>query len=247
VIIARPIRLSCLHTGKGKRTASSLAQKKGFVTAVVCYINARKSNDCFAYFHRGFVPSMRVGLFARFLIADSHPVEGCCRHGALGSDADRGPQEGPGSLGVRRLTERLKVTAALPQAAAPRETPTLGAGSRCPAPHAHAGIGRFPHCPSRPRLISTALSCPAALCAYSSRASSPRLRLAARPGCQVCMMAGAASRHDGTAWTNRSARAMMPAVRHEVMLPPRLSASSLWWRPSAARQRLSHPFIGGEE
>jgi hypothetical protein len=163
VIIARPIRLSCLHTGKGKRTASSLAQKKGFVTAVVCYINARKSNDCFAYFHRGFVPSMRVGLFARFLIADSHPVEGCCRHGALGSDADRGPQEGPGSLGVRRLTERLKVTAALPQAAAPRETPTLGAGSRCPAPHAHAGIGRFPHCPSRPRLIGTALSCPAAL------------------------------------------------------------------------------------
>ena len=64
---------------------------------------------------------MRVGLFARFLIADSHPVEGCCRHGALGSDADRGPQEGPGFSGMRRLTERLEATVALPHAAPPQE------------------------------------------------------------------------------------------------------------------------------
>jgi hypothetical protein len=36
---------------------------------------------------------MRVGLSARVLLSDSHPVEGCCRRDALGSDADRGPQE----------------------------------------------------------------------------------------------------------------------------------------------------------
>ena len=51
-------------------------------------------------------------------------------------------------------------------------------------------------------------------------------------------MAGAAS--EGTAWTNRSARAMMPAVRHEAMLPQRGLASNVRGRPLVSRQRLSH-------
>jgi len=34
---------------------------------------------------------MRVGLYARVLIYDSHTVEGCCRRDELRSNADRGP------------------------------------------------------------------------------------------------------------------------------------------------------------
>jgi hypothetical protein len=53
---------------------------------------------------------MRVGQSARVVISDLHTMEGCC-HDELGSDADRG-QEGPGSSGVRRLTEWLKLVLA---------------------------------------------------------------------------------------------------------------------------------------
>jgi len=45
-------------------------------------------------------------------------VEGCCcRRNALGSSADREPQDGPGFSGVLRMTERLEATAALPHEA----------------------------------------------------------------------------------------------------------------------------------
>jgi len=167
---------------------------------------------------------MRVGLSARVLISDSHPVEGCCRRrAALGSNADRELQEGPGSSGVRRLTERLEPRG-VAHAAPPRDTdawcwqtmPCTPCSRGCRPPSRTA--------PTGPRLIGTALSCPAVLCVCSSRASWPRLRLATRHGRRVCSMARASSRHDGTAWTNRSARAMMTAVRHDAMLPLRVSA-----------------------
>jgi hypothetical protein len=87
---------------------------------------------------------MRVGLYARVLIYDSHTVEGCCRRDELGSNADRGPQDGPGSSGVRRLTEWLQATAAVPHAASQRETPTPVAGRRCLAPRTRVGAGRLP-------------------------------------------------------------------------------------------------------
>gem|GEM_PF-6995568 len=72
---------------------------------------------------------------------------------------------------------------------------------------------------------------------------------AVRHRCRVCIMAGTSSMHDGTVWTNRSARAMMTAVRHEAMLPQRVSARDARWRPSAAFRRLLFspiPLTGGE-
>lgn len=55
--------------------------------------------------------------------------------------------------------------------------------------------------------------------------------------------------HDGTSWTNPSARDMMREVRHDAMIPHRVSAGWARWRQSASRRiRLLSPIplTGGE-
>ena len=64
------------------------------------------------------------------------------------------------------------------------------------------------------------------------------------PAGRLYIMVGVSSMHDGTAWTNCSTPAMIPAVRHEAMLPHRVSARGAQWRrrPYAGDGCSPYPF-----
>ncbi len=217
-----------------------MAEIKGFVTAILCYANACKFNDRFSHFPRGFCV-----IHARWSVCPCLDLGLAYGGRPLPPPRRAGQQRGSRAAGGARVLRRAApngvaeghrgsaacgVTAGDTDACCWQTMPCTPRSRGCRPPSRTA--------PPGPRLIGTTLSCPAALCACSSRVSWPRLHLTTRHGSRVCRMAGAAS--EGTAWTNRSARAMMPAVRHEAMLPQRGLASNVRGRPLVSRQRLSH-------